>query len=66
VTAGYPPYPGATLLAKHRHARERLDHLRRFLLFEPRGHADMYGVVPVEPDRPEADLAVLFIDLGKC
>jgi len=66
VTAGYPPIPGATLLAKHRHARERLDHLRRFLLFEPRGHADMYGVVPVEPDRPEADLAVLFIDLGKC
>jgi trans-L-3-hydroxyproline dehydratase len=61
VTAGYPPIPGATLLAKRRHARERLDHLRRFLLFEPRGHFDMYGVIPVEPDHPEADLAVLFM-----
>jgi len=61
VTAGYPPIPGATLLAKRRHAREHLDHLRRFLLFEPRGHFDMYGVIPVEPDHPEADLAVLFM-----
>jgi trans-L-3-hydroxyproline dehydratase len=61
VTAGYPDIPGASILDKRRHARERLDHLRRFLLFEPRGHADMYGVIPVEPDHPEADLAVLFM-----
>jgi trans-L-3-hydroxyproline dehydratase len=60
VTSGYPPIPGATILDKRRYARERLDHLRRFLLFEPRGHADMYGAIPVEPDHPEADLAVLF------
>ncbi len=61
VTAGYPPIPGATILDKRRYARERLDHLRRFLMFEPRGHADMYGVIPVEPDLDEADLAVLFM-----
>src|SRR5438093_13775431 len=61
VTAGYPPIPGRTILDKRRYAREQLDHLRRFLLFEPRGHADMYGVIPVEPDHPEADLAVLFM-----
>ena len=61
VTAGYPAIPGATILAKRRHAREHLDHLRRLLMFEPRGHFDMYGVLPVEPDLPEADLAVLFI-----
>src|SRR5690606_1577222 len=35
--------------------------LRRMLIFEPRGHYDMYGVLPVEPDIPGADLAVLFI-----
>ena len=63
VTAGYPDIPGATILDKRRHARAHLDHLRRFLLFEPRGHADMYGVLPVEPDHPEADLAVLFMPL---
>jgi len=61
VTRGYPPIPGATLLAKRRHVREHLDHLRRLLMFEPRGHSDMYGVIPVEPDDPEADLAVLFM-----
>src|SRR5262245_20874541 len=66
VTSGYPPIPGDTILAKRRYAREKLDHLRKLLLFEPRGHFDMYGVLPVEPDppkgnEPNADLAVLFI-----
>ena len=44
VTAGYPPIPGDTILDKRRYARERLDHLRKLLMFEPRGHFDMYGV----------------------
>src|SRR5262245_6323058 len=61
VTAGYPPIPGDTILAKRRYARENLDHLRRLLMFEPRGHFDMYGVLPVDPDLPGADLAVLFM-----
>jgi proline racemase len=61
VRDGYPPIPGATILDKRRYAREQLDHLRRFLMFEPRGHYDMYGVLPVEPGLPDADLAVLFI-----
>src|SRR5215510_4750848 len=61
VVGGYPPIPGATILAKRRHAQAHLDHLRRLLIFEPRGHFDMYGVLPVEPDLPGADLAVLFI-----
>ncbi|HWA45139.1 MAG TPA: proline racemase family protein [Hypericibacter adhaerens] len=61
VLKGYPPIPGDTILAKRRYARERLDHLRKMLIFEPRGHFDMYGVIPVEPDLPEADLAVLFM-----
>jgi trans-L-3-hydroxyproline dehydratase len=61
VTAGYPPIPGATILAKRRYALEHLDHLRKLLIFEPRGHFDMYGAIPVEPDLPGADLAVLFM-----
>jgi proline racemase len=61
VTDGYPDIPGATILEKRRYARDHLDHLRRMLMFEPRGHADMYGVIPVEPDLPGADLAVLFM-----
>lgn len=61
VTAGFPDIPGRTILEKRRHARDHLDHLRRRLMFEPRGHYDMYGVLPVAPDIPGADMAVLFI-----
>src|ERR1700747_3457195 len=38
VVAAYPPILGPTILAKRRYAREQLDHLRRLLMFEPRGH----------------------------
>src|SRR5262249_23176463 len=61
VTAGYPAIPGRTILEKRRHARDHLDQFRRRLMFEPRGHYDMYGVLPVDPDLPGADMAVLFI-----
>ncbi len=61
VTSGYPAIEGATLLDKRRFARENLDHFRSLIMFEPRGHYDMYGVLPVAPDHPEADMAVLFI-----
>ena len=61
VESGYPPIRGDTILDKRRYVRENLDHLRRVLMHEPRGHFDMYGVIPVEPDLPEADLAVLFM-----
>lgn len=61
ITSGYPDVPGEDILAKRRYAKEHLDHLRRFLMFEPRGHYDMYGAILVEPSLPDADLAVLFI-----
>lgn len=60
VTGGYPPLRGNTILEKRRDARERLDHIRKVLMLEPRGHAGMYGVIPTEPCDPSADLAVLF------
>ena len=61
VEAGYPDIPGDSILAKRRHVRDNLDHLRRLLMHEPRGHADMYGVIPVAPDLPGVDLAFLFM-----
>src|SRR5690349_12764273 len=45
ITAGLPPIHGATVLEKRRDFRDRFDHLRTGLMFEPRGHADMYGAV---------------------
>jgi trans-L-3-hydroxyproline dehydratase len=61
VTSGYPPVPGASILEKRAFVRDNLDHLRKMLIFEPRGHYDMYGVLPVEPSLPGADMAVLFM-----
>lgn len=37
------------------------DDVRRMLMNEPRGHADMFGAVPVEPSVPDADLGVFYI-----
>ena len=45
VTDGLPELEGRTVLEKRRYFREQFDHLRTGLMFEPRGHADMYGAV---------------------
>ena len=60
VTGGYPELTGATILDKRRQARDSHDHLRRAMMLEPRGHAGMYGVIPVEASHPEAAFGVLF------
>jgi len=60
VTGGYPELLGATILEKRREARELYDHLRRALMLEPRGHAGMYGVIPVKPSTPDTVIGALF------
>jgi proline racemase len=61
VTSGFPDLPGETLLARRRYARDKLDHLRTMLMWEPRGHADMYGAILTPPISPYADMGVLFM-----
>lgn len=60
VTGGSELPRGATILDKRRDALARLDHVRRLLVYEPRGHADMYGCFVVEPNDEDADLGVVF------
>jgi len=60
VTGGVRPLEGRTILDKRRWAAEHLDHVRRLLVFEPRGHADMYGCFVTEPEDDGADLGVVF------
>ena len=60
VTGGVAEIPGATILEKRRWAAAHLDHVRRLLVNEPRGHADMYGCFVVEPEDSGADIGVLF------
>ena len=61
ITGGFPELGGKTILEKRQVARNQYDHLRRALMWEPRGHADMYGCLMVPPTIPEADLGVLFL-----
>jgi proline racemase len=61
ITGGLPPVPGDTILAKRRYVREHLDHLRTALMWEPRGHADMYGCIVTEPVTPDGTLGVIFM-----
>lgn len=61
ITGGLPELPGATILERRRYMREHLDYVRRALMWEPRGHYDMYGCVLTPPVSPEAHLGVLFL-----
>jgi trans-L-3-hydroxyproline dehydratase len=61
ITGGFPDLPGDTMLARRRYAREHLDHLRTALMWEPRGHADMYGCIITPPASAGADIGILFM-----
>ncbi len=58
---GYPPIPGNTILAKRQFVADNLDFFRMAAMWEPRGHADMYGCLLTEPCTPEADFGVIFM-----
>ena len=55
-----PPLEGESILDKRRFALENLDAVRKLLVHEPRGHADMYGCFVTEPEDDGADLGVVF------
>jgi trans-L-3-hydroxyproline dehydratase len=61
ITGGLPELQGETILERRRYMRDNLDHLRTALMWEPRGHADMYGCVVTPPVSPEADFGILFL-----
>jgi proline racemase len=61
ITGGLPEVKGATILERRRYMLEHLDYIRQALMWEPRGHNNMYGCVVTEPVTPEADLGVLFM-----
>ncbi len=59
IVGGLPLIEGNSVLEKRRYFREHYDHLRTGLMWEPRGHADMYGAV-VTPSA-DADFDVFFL-----
>lgn len=61
IMSGFPPIPGDSMPAKRRYAQAHLDELRTALMWEPRGHADMYGCILTEPVTPDGDAGILFM-----
>ena len=61
IISGFPKLKGETLLEKRSSAKNDFDHIRKAVMWEPRGHADMYGAIIVEPDTAGADFGVIFI-----
>ena len=61
ILDGYPEVPGDNILAKRRYLQSELDHLRQVLMYEPRGHADMYGALLTEPTTEGSDFGILFM-----
>jgi trans-L-3-hydroxyproline dehydratase len=61
ILKGFPKLDGKTILEKRKFAKENYDHLRTSLMWEPRGHADMYGCLITESVTPSSDFGVLFL-----
>ncbi len=64
VVAGLPTPRGFTMLARQASMVRQADHLRRALMLEPRGHADMAGALLTEPVSEGAHAGVLFMHAG--
>jgi proline racemase len=62
ITGGLPHVPGTTIVEKMTYLKQHMDWVRTALMFEPRGHSIMSGVILTEPTRPEADVGVIFIE----
>jgi trans-L-3-hydroxyproline dehydratase len=58
---GAPELSAPTIAARRFELKQHHDHIRRSLLFEPRGHADMYGAILSSPVTPGADYGVNFM-----
>lgn len=61
IVDGFPELKGHSVLDYRRYCKENFDHLRTALIFEPRGHADMYGCILLPPNDDEGDFGIIFM-----
>lgn len=61
VVSGGPEPLGRTVLERRRWLKENADEVRTALMWEPRGHADMYGCIIVPPEREDSDFGAIFM-----
>jgi trans-L-3-hydroxyproline dehydratase len=61
LTSGLPEIKGSNILEKRRYFKEHFDAIRKGIMWEPRGHADMYGAIITVPISNDADFGTFFI-----
>ncbi len=61
IVDGFPKLEGNSVLDYRNYVKDNYDHIRRALMHEPRGHADMYGCVLTPPNDPKGDFGILFL-----
>jgi trans-L-3-hydroxyproline dehydratase len=61
IVEGFPKLEGKSVLNKRNYAKQNLDSLRTALMWEPRGHADMYGCIVTDPNPGDGDFGILFL-----
>lgn len=66
VKEGGPALKGKTMSEKRQYFLKEYDWIRKGLMFEPRGHDMMSGSILYQPDDPQNDVAVLFIETSGC
>jgi proline racemase len=66
VTGGVGVVPGVTMNERRLHFMAHLDHVRKFLMNEPRGHAAMSGAILQPPTRDDCDWGVVYIEVSGC
>jgi proline racemase len=66
VLDGIGEIPGATMNERRLHFMAHLDHLRHFLMDEPRGHPAMSGAILQRPTRDDCDWGVVYIEVSGC
>jgi 4-hydroxyproline epimerase len=66
VTAGAPLLPNVPMAEKRQIFSRDHDWVRKALMFEPRGHDVMSGVILYPPSRDDCDIGFLFIEVSGC
>lgn len=64
IMSGFPKLEGNTMIERKQFLVDHYDHYRQALMFEPRGHHDMFGALLTDPVSDEADVGVIFMDTG--
>ena len=66
IASGGPNLEGENMMDKRLHFIEEYDWIRKGLMFEPRGHDMMSGIILYPACDPENDIGLIFIETSGC